>query len=237
METPVSQPTIHDGIHSLNSEQRRQQSHELDIPLPSGDLPMVDSKDIEDFFTGMEKELDQREAVFINNPVKSDPLLSSAGVHTALTPNPENRPPPPYPGTAHTLPLRDSYPNTHELHDAAWQNHEKQNHYRTTATPVGNPPPYQAPLSTSRQDLPPTDLVHSNKGGSRIEPEFEHNLEDDFGPRRVRPESPRVDSQKQLLKWQEDEKLGAMATISPVLYANLSYPKLHLEYPGMLGTF
>ena len=32
-------------------------------------------------------------------------------------------------------------------------------------------------------------------------------------------------------KWQEDERLGDKATISPVLYANLKHPNLRAEYP------
>ena len=195
----------------MSTEQRRQPSHELDILVPPGDLPMVDSKDIEDFFTGIEIELNQRQTDLI-----ADPLLSSAGVHVASNPVPQRPPPPPYPGTQHSS--REQYPR--EIHNPAWG-----------SVPVGQPPPYQAAGTHPERIHGNVDMIHSTNG-SRVEPEFEH-VNDDFGPRRPRPESPRADSHKQILKWQEDEKLGAMATISPVLYANLNYPNLRDEYPGM----
>jgi hypothetical protein len=195
------------GVHSLSTEQRRQPSHELDILVPpSGDLPMVDSKDIEDFFSGIENELNQRQTGLV-----SDPLLSSVGVHVTSNPVPQRPPPPPYPDAS-----RGQYPR--EIHSHAW-----------SAMSVGEPPPYQA--QHQNRVHPNVDMVHSVTNGARVEPEFEH-INDDFGPRRTRPESPRADSHKQLLKWQEDEKLGEMATISPVLYANLNYPNLRDEYPG-----
>ena len=186
------------------SEQRRQPSHELDILVPSsGDLPMVDSQDIEDFFTDIEKELIRKQTGLI-----SDPLLSSVGVHVTPSPAPQRPPPPPYSGAV-------CGQNSREIHSHAWG-----------TMSVGEPPPYQASHS---------DRVHANMdmttNGARVEPEFVH-IDGDFGPRRSRPESPRADGHKQLLKWQEDEKLGAMATISPVLYANLNYPNLRDEYPG-----
>lgn len=45
--------------------------------------------------------------------------------------------------------------------------------------------------------------------------------------------SPKIDGQKQLKKWEQDEKLDSLATISPVLYANIIHPELKLEYPGL----
>lgn len=197
-DVPSSDSHNQANAHSLTTEERRQTSHELDILVPpSGDLPMVDSKDIEDFFSGIEHELNQR--------LVSDPLLSSVGVHVTSNPVPHRPPPPPYPDAA-----RGQY--VREVHSHAWN-----------AMSVGEPPPYP-----SRRE---ERLVHPDTSGARVEPEFEH-IDDDFGPRRPRPESPRADSHKQILKWQEDEKLGAMATISPVLYANLNYPNLRDEYPG-----
>ena len=45
--------------------------------------------------------------------------------------------------------------------------------------------------------------------------------------------SPKIDGQKQLKKWEQDEKLESLATISPVLYANIVHPELKIEYPGL----
>ena len=44
--------------------------------------------------------------------------------------------------------------------------------------------------------------------------------------------SPKFDTKKQLKKWEQDEKLGDLATISPVLYANMVHHNLKNEYPG-----
>ncbi|XP_065318751.1 uncharacterized protein LOC135926748 [Gordionus sp. m RMFG-2023] len=41
-------------------------------------------------------------------------------------------------------------------------------------------------------------------------------------------------TQRNLARWQRDESLGIMATISPVLYANLMYPSLKREVPDIL---
>ena len=43
---------------------------------------------------------------------------------------------------------------------------------------------------------------------------------------------PKIDTQKQLKKWEQDEKLGEFATISPVLYANMMHKNLITEYQG-----
>lgn len=42
----------------------------------------------------------------------------------------------------------------------------------------------------------------------------------------------KIDTQKQLRKWELDEKLEENATISPVLYANMMHKKLKDEYKG-----
>ncbi|KAL1415105.1 hypothetical protein MTO96_006978 [Rhipicephalus appendiculatus] len=43
---------------------------------------------------------------------------------------------------------------------------------------------------------------------------------------------PSTGGHKNILKWESDEALGAGATISPVLYANLNYQNLRMEYPS-----
>ena len=39
-------------------------------------------------------------------------------------------------------------------------------------------------------------------------------------------------NKKNIMKWEKDEPLGHMATISPVLYANTNHPELKSQYPG-----
>jgi hypothetical protein len=41
-------------------------------------------------------------------------------------------------------------------------------------------------------------------------------------------------NQRNVKKWEVDEPLGEMATISPVLYCNLRHPELKIHYPGNL---
>lgn len=40
-------------------------------------------------------------------------------------------------------------------------------------------------------------------------------------------------SRRNILKWEPDEDMGHLSTISPVLYANMRHPELRQQYPGM----
>ncbi len=39
-------------------------------------------------------------------------------------------------------------------------------------------------------------------------------------------------NKRSMAKWERDEALGDMASISPVLYANVKHPELKMQYPG-----
>lgn len=39
-------------------------------------------------------------------------------------------------------------------------------------------------------------------------------------------------NQRSLQRWEKDEELGELSTISPVLYANTNFPTLKQDYPG-----
>ena len=39
-------------------------------------------------------------------------------------------------------------------------------------------------------------------------------------------------NKRNIQKWEKDEPLGELATISPVLYANIQHPELKQKYPG-----
>ena len=39
-------------------------------------------------------------------------------------------------------------------------------------------------------------------------------------------------NQRNIKKWETDEPLGDLATISPVLYANMCHPDLKIQFPG-----
>lgn len=40
-------------------------------------------------------------------------------------------------------------------------------------------------------------------------------------------------NQRNIKKWETDEPLGDLATISPVLYANICHPELKIQFPGL----
>ncbi|XP_054254744.1 histone-lysine N-methyltransferase 2D [Indicator indicator] len=40
-------------------------------------------------------------------------------------------------------------------------------------------------------------------------------------------------NQRSLQRWEKDEELGELSTISPVLYANMNFPNLKQDYPGL----
>lgn len=42
-------------------------------------------------------------------------------------------------------------------------------------------------------------------------------------------------NQRSLQRWEKDEELGQLSTISPVLYANINFPNLKQDYPGTPG--
>lgn len=42
-------------------------------------------------------------------------------------------------------------------------------------------------------------------------------------------------NQRNIKKWEKDEPLGNQATISPVLYANINYPDLKKDFPGLFA--
>lgn len=42
-------------------------------------------------------------------------------------------------------------------------------------------------------------------------------------------------NQRSLQRWEKDEELGELSTISPVLYANTNFPNLKQDYPGKRG--
>uniref|UniRef100_A0ACB8ENX0 Uncharacterized protein n=1 Tax=Sphaerodactylus townsendi TaxID=933632 RepID=A0ACB8ENX0_9SAUR len=78
-----------------------------------------------------------------------------------------------------------------------------------------------------------------------------------FSPEQCEPESPWASSstastpttpttegetdglsynQRSLQRWEKDEELGEMSTISPVLYANMNFPNLKQDYPDWSGN-
>ena len=114
-------------------------------------------------------------------------------------------------------------------------------------------PQHQQRIGIPRHEFPSYDVYHNNQSYP-----MEQNVNYKAGKRPLQPQSgetdafkvvfgeepeikskaregatsPKIDGQKQLKKWEQDEKLDSLATISPVLYANIVHPKLKIEYPG-----
>ncbi|XP_077869300.1 histone-lysine N-methyltransferase 2C-like, partial [Saccoglossus kowalevskii] len=98
-------------------------------------------------------------------------------------------------------------------------------------------PPTTLPLHPSfppQQPPPPPPHPHHHMGMGN--PVFSPDFTPPQSPWPTPPVSePDVETltynQRNVLKWEKDEPLGEMATISAVLYANINYPDLHKEYP------
>eukprot|EP00794_Sanderia_malayensis_P003518 gene3518-4019_t len=86
------------------------------------------------------------------------------------------------------------------------------------------PPPPQPPLGSGSSGGGHSGETDAFKAVFGEEPEIKSKSRDGAT-------SPKIDGQKQLKKWEQDETLGELATISPVLYANIVHPKLKVDYP------
>ena len=76
----------------------------------------------------------------------------------------------------------------------------------------------------------PTLTLGKSAGGDAFEAVFG---EDALGKLKEKEDiHAKIDTQKQLRKWELDEKLDEEATISPVLYANICHKNLMEEYVG-----
>lgn len=187
----------------------------LDGIVGGSSLPQMDSKDVEDLFKGV---------LSPHNTEDGDDFNAILGPSTSGLTNktllPIQIPPPPL-----TSPLAP--PPTHNLMPASsvplpQLMHSKQSNVETSVnvpmidSPYNMPPPSPFPVPISD---PPSQ----------------------FSPQIAEPQSPwpseseeqiTSQGQKNMIKWEADEALGSMATISPVLYANLNHPNLKSEFPN-----
>lgn len=141
------------------------------------------------------------------------------------------------PQSGHTGPFQ-------QHQDPYQQGHHPQSIDHSLSHFDSNPPSHGFPQQFDQMNLPGRGSVRGQQPGLGGGPQFGFDAEHDFTKRadldlasdlpreRRRAPSPRTDPMKQQQKWQEDEKLGNTATISPVLYANLEHPNLQKEYPG-----
>lgn len=221
--TATRQPHVPSAASAWNQAQPHPQGNALDI-LDTGDtLPHVDGQEVEEIFAGIEREMTNHDRVL---------NFLDTEIDNSVTNNQEQFPPPvsnPAPG--HSVGFQSSQ------HPIGAYGQGTANHAYNSGTPH-----FQGvPGGTGYQQGPQNHMdgfsnsVVSAQFGFSQNSTFSRPREldvDDFPRERRRPPSPRADPLKQQQKWEEDEKLGAMATISPVLYANLEHANLKQEYPG-----
>lgn len=220
---PTAQSHIPTATSSWNQAQTRPQGNDLDILCNTGDiLPHVDGQEVEEIFMDIAREMNIEPLTFLDSEMDSNVAnvreqfpqqganaVSGHGVG--------------YQSGQHTISVYNqgtanqgyNSGTTHFQGGGSGYQQGPQNHMDGFSNSV-----VQGQLSFNQNSTFPR--------GS------EFDL-DDLPRERRRPPSPRVDPMKQQQKWEEDEKLGAMATISPVLYANLEHVNLKQEYPGELG--
>ncbi|XP_031573347.1 uncharacterized protein LOC116307296 isoform X3 [Actinia tenebrosa] len=215
-----SQPNPGPTTSSVSSSQlqppARGQQGELDLLSAAIDiLPHVDGQEVEDIFADIEMEMKSRDAVYsgIGGPGQSSipPQVPRS--------NTEPRVPPPAYQTGHQ-----------DLHSFQQGPHPQPLEPGLTHFPH---------FGQDRENFHGRHDIrnqHALPGQYGYEGEHDFSKKSDVDlasdlPRDPRPPSPRTDPMKQQQKWQEDEKLGETATISPVLYANLEHANLQKEYP------
>lgn len=173
-------------------------------------LPQMDSKDVEDLFKGVLSPHNEDSNDF-------NAILGPTAPVMAKNLMPIQIPPPPL-----TSPLAP--PSTQNLMPASSVPLPQLMHSKQT-TPESNVPVIDSPYNMPTPSPFPISMS---------EPSAQ------YSPQITEPQSPwpsemdeqmTSQGQKNMIKWESDEALGQMATISPVLYANMNHPNLKTEYP------
>lgn len=203
---------------------------------PTDTLPHVDSREVEEVFDGIEMEMNNlldgfgmmetatpSHSQFIE---PSGPIATGQGANTQMGHTsafqPAQHHPTSYPQSAHTPAFNPNVSGFNGVSNRPeFADHNFPGHHNS------RPPHGMAPGGFSGLHR---EFVFG-RDAPGFPPKGPFDL-DDLPKESRRPPSPRVDPLKQQQKWADDEKLGEMATISPVLYANLEHPMLKEEYPG-----
>ena len=203
---------------------------------PTDTLPHVDSRVVDEVFAGIEMEM--------GNILDGFGIMDSQAANHGQFAEP-NGPVAPPQGAAPQIPHSGAYPPGQHHHagypqgghipgfnpasfNGVASRPEFAEHHGFPSHPNARGPPGMPPGA-----FPPGMHMYGRESPG-FPPKGPFDL-DDLPKESRRPPSPRVDPQKQQQKWADDEKLGGMATISPVLYANLEHPKLKEEFPGKLA--
>ena len=198
-------------------------------------MPHVDCQEVEDIFADLELEMERREMYSGMGPGQGGlpQQVSRTSSEAPRSHQPQPAPPPPY------QPQHQEMPPFQQGHHPQGMD-PALTHFDANAPPAGFPQ-----FGQDRENFPGRPGVRPQQAGLGGGPQYGFDAEHDFTKRtdldlasdlpreRRRAPSPRTDPMKQQQKWQEDEKLGDTATISPVLYANLEHTNLQKEYPGI----
>ena len=184
----------------------------IDLISTAQDLPHVDGHEMAQYLAGIESE----------SSIPSNSGGAGGGAVVADSGNPldiniKNHPLDMFPHSHHHHSLlQPSFDPMNEL--SKQHHHQQQLHHHHQNMMAMKSPPIMSPT------------------GPGIEPfKYGANFLDDkdFGEGPV-PAKMDAQAQKQLKKWEADEKLGEHATISPVLYANIIHKdELSLKYKGL----
>lgn len=203
---------------------------------PTDTLPHVDSREVEEIFAGIELEMSSRDGFSLigpSTPSHGQFIETGGQIAAGRETNPHIAHPtgyqpgqhhPAYQPSGHNQAFNagasnfDGVSNRPEFPDHSFPGRHNSRTQHGIA-PGGFPGP-----GLQRE----FGFGHDPSG---FPPKGAFDL-DDLPKESRRPPSPRADPMKQQQKWEDDEKLGEMATISPVLYANLEHVKLKEEYPG-----
>lgn len=220
----TSQAHVPPAAATWNQAQGRPQGNDLDILCNAGDiLPHVDGQEVEEIFLNIEREMTNNVLNFLDSEIdNNDNTQEQFPQHSANS------------APGHGAGFQTSQHSISAFGQGISNTGNQAYNSGTThfqGVP-GGPGYQQGP--TNHMDGFPNSVVPGQHGFSQNSafPRVSEFDLDDLPRGRRRPPSPRVDPLKQQQKWEEDEKLGATATISPVLYANLEHVNLKQEYPG-----
>lgn len=221
---PATQAHIPSGA-MWNQAQARPQGNDLDILCNAGDvLPHVDGQEVEEIFLDIEREMSNNVLNFLDSEIEKN------------VPNPQEQFPQhsANPVSSHGVAYQSGHPVSAYGQATVNQAYPPGTpHFQGVTGGTGYQPGPQNHMDGFSNSVVPGQLGFNQNSAFPRGSEFDL---DDLPKGRRRPPSPRVDPLKQQQKWEEDEKLGAMATISPVLYANLEHVNLKQEYPGKAIT-
>lgn len=204
-------------LDELSNHDMKDVKDEMDIlntnfDLVDTGLPQMDSKDVEDLFNFMKTDSTIEEAK--EYPPPPPPPMNPNQMPMLAKASPLVEQPPPPPMEMPLMPSKmdlqapSSAPLTPSSTDSLTSLQQQFSTFESSNPPLHNQ--FNNSLMNKAQATDSTQMYWQN-----AEQETESVTQ----------------GQKNFLKWEAEEALGAFATISPVLYANMKQPNLKNEYP------